>query len=231
MKTTKRSKMLLSSIAMLLVALVALGSATFAWYSIQRTVTASSLTVQASTPGGLEIREGTSGTWGNSVTWTDSETLQPSRLTYQAGSPGYSAIKVSDSTDSSSALAGASEVTAPLADGNYVIAKTIQLRNTNSVDGEITCTITPTGTTAGTYTALALVDASTGKYAQVESDGTSADALAPTTFKLAKNATDAQKTFYVLAFVDGVNSNCTTANAPKTAISFGIEFTMADTTI
>ena len=35
-----RKKMLLSSIAMLLVALVALGSATFAWYITNATVTA-----------------------------------------------------------------------------------------------------------------------------------------------------------------------------------------------
>ena len=55
MKTTKRSKMLISSIAMLLVALVALGSATLAWYSIQRNVDADQITMTATTPGGLVI--------------------------------------------------------------------------------------------------------------------------------------------------------------------------------
>ncbi len=55
MKNT-RKKMLLSSIAMLLVALVALGSATFAWYADVTTVTAQTSTWNATTSSGLVIR-------------------------------------------------------------------------------------------------------------------------------------------------------------------------------
>ena len=50
-----RKKILLSSIAMLLVALVALGSATFAWFSVSKTVTADGMQVQAIAAAGLEI--------------------------------------------------------------------------------------------------------------------------------------------------------------------------------
>lgn len=53
--TTFRKKALLSSVAMLLVALVALGSATFAWFSANPTVTATGLSVKSSAADGLKI--------------------------------------------------------------------------------------------------------------------------------------------------------------------------------
>jgi hypothetical protein len=52
---TNRKKMLLSSIAMLLVALVALGSATYAWFTINKEVTASGFTGKVSSSIGLKI--------------------------------------------------------------------------------------------------------------------------------------------------------------------------------
>ena len=53
--TTFRKKALLSSVAMLLVALVALGSATFAWFTTNPTVTAEGLKLQATAAAGLQI--------------------------------------------------------------------------------------------------------------------------------------------------------------------------------
>lgn len=53
--TTFRKKALLSSVAMLLVALVALGSATFAWFTANDTVTATGLAVKSSAADGLKI--------------------------------------------------------------------------------------------------------------------------------------------------------------------------------
>lgn len=50
-----RKRILLSSIAMLLVALVALGSATFAWFTLQKTVTANTMLVKATAKKGIEI--------------------------------------------------------------------------------------------------------------------------------------------------------------------------------
>jgi hypothetical protein len=72
MKTT-RKKMLLSSIAMLLVALVALGSATYAWFSVSKTVQANGMVVKAISAAGLEISK-TSATTGYDTTVTFSET-------------------------------------------------------------------------------------------------------------------------------------------------------------
>lgn len=53
--TKSRKRMLLSSIAMLLVALVALGSATYAWFTVNKTVTADTMKVTAATSAGLQI--------------------------------------------------------------------------------------------------------------------------------------------------------------------------------
>jgi len=53
--TTFRKKALLSSVAMLLVALVALGSATFAWFTQNPTVNATGLSLQATASAGLQI--------------------------------------------------------------------------------------------------------------------------------------------------------------------------------
>lgn len=53
--TKSRKRMLISSIAMLLVALVALGSATYAWFTLQRTVKADAMQVTATAQKGIEI--------------------------------------------------------------------------------------------------------------------------------------------------------------------------------
>ena len=66
MTNTKfRKRALLSSLAMLLVALVALGSATFAWFVDDPNVTATGLTMKANTALGLVAQTTTDG-WGTS---------------------------------------------------------------------------------------------------------------------------------------------------------------------
>lgn len=82
---TSRKKMLLSSIAMLLVALVALGSATYAWYITNATVTAETSTWNASTADGLVIRHGISGDWKSKLTdLHTAQNLTPASITYGA---------------------------------------------------------------------------------------------------------------------------------------------------
>ena len=87
MKTTKRSKMLLSSIAMLLVALVALGSASFAWYYTQTTVYANNAKFAAASATGLEISLDQS-TWTTSVDLQDASAsgLAPAATNWSATS-------------------------------------------------------------------------------------------------------------------------------------------------
>lgn len=72
--TTFRKKALLSSVAMLLVAIVALGSATFAWFTQNPTVTATGLVMDASVTGGLQIYAGKAKDAGL-LDWATSTTL------------------------------------------------------------------------------------------------------------------------------------------------------------
>ena len=65
MTNTKfRKRALLSSVAMLLVALVALGSATFAWFAESPTASANGLTLKTTAASGLEIQTASQQKWG-----------------------------------------------------------------------------------------------------------------------------------------------------------------------
>ncbi|MCR5653062.1 MAG: hypothetical protein K6F88_04600 [Ruminococcus sp.] len=73
MKNT-RKKMLLSSVAMLLVALVALGSATYAWFTINKTVEANHITVKAAVANGLQITSTNGKAWDRTASFGDATT-------------------------------------------------------------------------------------------------------------------------------------------------------------
>ena len=99
----KRKKVLLSSVAMLLVALVALGSATYAWFTIQRTVTANTMQVTATAQKGIEITK-------------DAQTYSTATQSFTAAS--YEANPISWASDmTKTSFVPAGEVTA--ADGTY----------------------------------------------------------------------------------------------------------------
>ena len=77
-KAIKRQ--LLAAIAMVLVAAIALGSSTYAWFVASGTVTATGMKVQAQSEAGLVIRYGT-GSWGTSATaGMDAEGVESAKL-------------------------------------------------------------------------------------------------------------------------------------------------------
>ena len=82
MTNTKfRKRALLSSVAMLLVALVALGSATFAWFAANPNAKATGLDMKTTASSGLVIRTDSDATWSHAATLykdqTDVFDLQP----------------------------------------------------------------------------------------------------------------------------------------------------------
>ncbi len=79
--TKSRKRILLSSIAMLLVALVALGSATFAWFTINKSVDAKAMTVKAATANGLQITIDNGANWGREFSYNDFATATDNVLT------------------------------------------------------------------------------------------------------------------------------------------------------
>nr|WP_294038433.1 hypothetical protein [uncultured Ruminococcus sp.] len=101
MKTTSRKRLLISSVAMLLVAMLALGTATFAWFSTSTTAKANNLKVQTIQASNLLIRKGTGGTatstdWATQISYSDENpaTLEPASSTdlktwFTALAPSY----------------------------------------------------------------------------------------------------------------------------------------------
>ncbi|MGN0498512.1 MAG: hypothetical protein ACI4F6_05590 [Acutalibacteraceae bacterium] len=92
MKTQKKSfrkKALLSSVSMLMVATVAVGSATFAWFTSNKSVTADTMQVKAAAAQGLQITNDYAGTWASSVSYSTlnatQQTIAPVSLAYSNG--------------------------------------------------------------------------------------------------------------------------------------------------
>ena len=76
MKAKSRKRLLISSIAMLLVAMIALGTATFAWFTSSTTATASGINVQTTQASELQISEKNMN-WGTSVNYNYQGTFEP----------------------------------------------------------------------------------------------------------------------------------------------------------
>lgn len=83
MKTSSRRRVLISSVAMLLVAMLALGTATFAWFTNNKSVTADGMQVKAAAAKGLQITGDNGEEWGPTYTFGASvATLQPVSFPY-----------------------------------------------------------------------------------------------------------------------------------------------------
>lgn len=171
MTNTKfRKRALLSSVAMLLVALVALGSATFAWFVANPTVTASGLKLETSAAAGLAVASksvkdiyasdvssafkqttvlNAKGTTASYATDTASFNLQPAAPKNALESDfslKFGSVKAAAATDKAAAAATFSE--------QAVYSENIYLRTTTTDAGayadvkSVSVTITPTGTNA-----------------------------------------------------------------------------------
>lgn len=242
-----RKKMLLSSIAMLLVALVALGSATFAWYVSQASVTASTSKFSAAAAEGLVIRHTTSDNWGTTVTdLKQANDLVPATCSYSnianlvraSGGVGTSftdGTLTNTLTEEKAALANG-KVGSFLYDSFYVAS---------SSGSNVTATLTLTASTvSGTYMNYLVFVGGTlkGVYtsdSEATKTGkvTSAAGVAPVTVSavtaqdvtpLNNNVVDTDvvctpKTgdgvkIEIIAFADGFNSKCTNEKANTTDV-------------
>lgn len=252
MKNT-RKKMLLSSVAMLLVALVALGSATFAWYFTNQKVTASTTKLKASAADGLVIRKTKDDSWATEITnlkqFEDSN-VSPATIDYTKGFgtvTGIIGAKGKSNADGTYTEAGstvengniASSTNAFLVDDFYVATPSAKAKE------NVQLTIKGSAN-ENTYINVAVYvdDVLIGV---VCSDGTTAqtnnrvDILAgneSSTYTLGTLNTPLSKTFSVstnadnadgshvqlIAFADGENSKCTTDKANTSEVSFTYEF-------
>ncbi len=172
MKNT-RKKMLLSSVAMLLVALVALGSATYAWFTINKTVEANTIAVKAAVANGLQITSTNGKKWDRTVSFGDTTATDLKPVSLNPGTAISSSTKAFVAGDVSRDNGGAwatgdtdigsfTEVALPDAlseseaasetayvksNNGYFAAYRIGIKSSdgNAIGKKVTATIVPTG--------------------------------------------------------------------------------------
>lgn len=157
MKTTSRKRLLISSVAMLLVAMLALGTATFAWFTQNTQATADQLSVKTIKASELQIAK-TTGDWGDQIHYNYvGKVLKPASsvdgtnwFTAIAADKGSYEAADTDATDISSNLDG------------YVFKEQLNVRNNGKAAVEkvkIKFKLKETEAANGKYVRLALVPA------------------------------------------------------------------------
>lgn len=133
-------KQLLAAVAMVLVAAVALGSSTYAWFVASGTVTAQGMSVHATSEGGLVISYDTQN-WGivatadaNNVALNPTSTLDMSHWYHATAmnSADYKADETTREDVSSKVMNGTAFRSGE--ENTYVVAKTFNIRSTGNSD-------------------------------------------------------------------------------------------------
>lgn len=253
MKAKSRKHLLISSIAMLLVATVALGAATYAWFTSSTTATASGINVRTVQASELEISDYTKG-WGTEVNYeiTDKILLPASSSN---GSEWWQATAGSkDAFDRTGDFIAAD---APefnnAASSNFVYKDQLNVRNNGDATVEdVTISWTIPNSTSANYIRVALVPAndaqgteSPGAFASAiyDNDGVEYEAASgATTTQPITPKTDcsvpvggdgevaADEVFYYNLYIwfEGQDAQCFDGNAGQ--IINDIEFTVSGTT-
>lgn len=151
MKKNSKKRVLLSSVAMLMVATVSLGTATFAWFTSSTTSTASGIKVQTIKSSKLEISK-LNKNWGTTVNYgmTTTQTYLP--VSSGDGVNWYSANAASkDSYEAKTTEAAVKQ-------NQYYFKEQLNVRNSGEADvNNASITFTLDGTTKPEYVRVALV--------------------------------------------------------------------------
>ena len=246
-----RKKLLLSSIAMLLVALVALGSATFAWYITNATVTAKTSQFSAASADGLVIRQ-TDSPVAAEQDWTNKlenlktkSSLTPASFDYAALGSNIGAT--GQGTSFSDGTLSGNLAYQAVTNGNYFLVDSFDVASSSGAAKQCTFKI-KSGTKAGTYMNLAIYEGSTllgvytsdptasstskvgGTQASPSTSGTQAltalgaDVTVSSTFSAATKESGGT-TVTIVAFADGYNPLCKNSTADISTISVEYSFT------
>lgn len=151
MKTTSRKRLLISSVAMLLVAMLALGTATFAWFTSSTTSKASGINVQTIKSSELQISK-LNKVWGTTVDYGMKSTQTYLPVSSADGMNWYSAnAKARDSYEANDAEAAVKQT-------GYYFKEQLNVRNNGDADVDnASITFTLDNTTKPQYVRVALV--------------------------------------------------------------------------
>ena len=242
-----RKSTLISSIAMLLVAVLALSGVTFAWFSAEPVATAGTLALSSTAINGVYLSETTlsaaeAGDWGTNLNWTDdSKTLAPVSCAFVDGTTNFYATT---SNAPSGAWDGETEITNAGAD-SYIAKKVwIKADVTTAEDVEkpdLMLSFNWGGLMKRNYTRVVFVDKNGNAIvfapeareyeAFVNSTGETADmtAVAGTTTgtALIENYDGTETYFYVYFFFEGQDGDCKTSNSYAN-ITMDLTFTLGE---
>ena len=127
MKTTSRKRLLVSSVAMLLVAMLALGTATYAWFTSSTAVYADGITVRTTKASKLQISSSTSD-------WTNHVEYNVNRLMYPVSSANGTAWFKADAAKDTEFTAKAGTYAAQTNLSDYVIKDQLNVMNNGEAD-------------------------------------------------------------------------------------------------
>ncbi len=254
MKNT-RKKMLLSSVAMLLVALVALGSATFAWYFTNNSVTASETKLKASSADGLVIRKLKTDQWATKITNLkkfEDTNVSPATIDYSVNYEqvkGIVGAKGKANDDGTYTTQGTEVEHASMESNGAFLIDDFYVATPSSEQKDVKLTINGSAN-ENTYINVAVYvddvligavcsDGTTGQtnnrvqiLANHQENGTYTLGTLNTTlekqFKVKSNSNNGDGSHVqLIAFADGENEKCTTDKANTSEVNFTYEFEVA----
>ena len=113
MKAKSRRRLIISSVAMLLVAMLALGTATFAWFTANPNATASGISMKTTAAAGLVIRTDTDTTWSHAAALNkNGSTFNATPVSQEQAAPANFWTVIADAADAYGAKSGESMTTA-----------------------------------------------------------------------------------------------------------------------
>lgn len=159
MKTNSRKRLLVSSVAMLLVAMLALGTATYAWFTQNTSATADGITVRTSKTSSLKISDDTRA-YDTSFTYTDVQNVMLPSSSIN-GANWYSTVADNDTGVSTSDPTAITLDTPSQINQNnkYVFVDQLNIQNAGEVSVE-DIKITMANFNAHNYLRVALVPVS-----------------------------------------------------------------------
>lgn len=246
MKKSSRRRLLLSSVVMLLVAVFALGTATYAWFTSNTTATASGINVSTTKTSTLEISK-SDHEWGTSVDYAHTANMFPA--TTANGTAFFktvAALKTASDRDTTKAIESATGST-------YFYTEQLNVKNSGGGSvNDVTITI---NNFSNKYARIALVPATesgTATYLDGKSfvdyvydvDGDTYKALSDTTgtevsitpdntmsISVGNLGTDEAKYFNLIVWFEGQDAQCYDGNAGQSISSLGLSFTVTGTPV
>lgn len=255
MKTTSRRRLLVSSLCMLLVAIVAMGTATFAWFTSDPTANASGVNVKSTASEGLLIKAAEENVWTHNATIaknSGNQTLAPA--SFNLGAWDGKAYTTKAAADDDYAAADDADVTATgTSYSEEIAAKITGVESGTTKNVQVTSvTITTNDSTADalktdkavrvaiTYTAKGGSETFLGCWAPETSNnyltgtGKYSENLSSTayTFKTGASSsvsvgTNGEDMFKVYLYLDGESSNCYSQNIPLSQLGADIQINFA----